>query len=306
MHRGYVKLWRKSIDTAIWEDETLWRLWTLCLMKASHKNTETIIGRKKVKISRGSFITGRQRLWEDFYPSRTRRNRGFSPLSLWRSLKFLEKLGNLNINSNNKFSIVSINNYDTYNSCDSEDEQHHEQQLNNKRTTSEQQLNTYKNNKNNKNNKNKKAYMSETGNSENDISESDSKNKIPCKEILDLYHSLCPDLPKVRSTKKLFPKIRSRWRDEKDRQSLEWWKCFFQEISESRFLTGKVNGWKANLSWIVGPENMEKILNGAYKSNTRGGGNCNLINMHGRVVSENQINNMRALEEARKGIFKNG
>ena len=54
--------------------------------------------------------------------------------------KILEKLQMISIKSNNKFSIISIDNWEEY--------QGEEQQKNNKRTTKEQQSNTNKNVKN--------------------------------------------------------------------------------------------------------------------------------------------------------------
>jgi len=56
----------------------------------------------------------------------------------------LENMQILNIKSNNKYSIITIVNWHTYQNVVSENEQHNEQQLNNSRTTAEQQMNTSK------------------------------------------------------------------------------------------------------------------------------------------------------------------
>lgn len=34
---GYVRLWRKSIDSEVFQDERLWRVWCWLLMKCTHK-----------------------------------------------------------------------------------------------------------------------------------------------------------------------------------------------------------------------------------------------------------------------------
>jgi hypothetical protein len=56
----------------------------------------------------------------------------------------LENMQILNIKSNNKYSIITIVNWHTYQNVVSENEQHNEQQLNNSRTTAEQQMNASK------------------------------------------------------------------------------------------------------------------------------------------------------------------
>lgn len=35
-------------------------------------------------------------------------------------------------------------------------------------------------------------------------------------------------------------------------------------VAESRFLTGQKTDWMANLFWLTGPENLEKVLNNTY------------------------------------------
>jgi hypothetical protein len=57
-----------------------------------------------------------------------------------RHLKKFEELEQIKIDANNKFSIITICNYDSYQDNISEDEQ----QVNNKRTTDEQLVNTLK------------------------------------------------------------------------------------------------------------------------------------------------------------------
>lgn len=146
----------------IWADPNYLKLWIYCLFQASYKEHEQLVGNQMVKLERGQFITGRFALAEEM-------NRGVKPkqrineLTWWRHLSNLEKFGMLNIKTTNKYSIITVENYDFYQGMVSKDEQQSEQQLNNKRTTDEQQLNT--NNKENKENKdNKKDYTEQIKN----------------------------------------------------------------------------------------------------------------------------------------------
>ena len=155
MNQGYIKLYRKSIDSQVFQNPHLWKLWTLCLMKANHKEAWVSVDHiiEPIKILPGQFITGRYSLHKEYYPKATKKQK--SALTVWRWLLFLEKVGNLSIKTNNKYSIVTIINWETYQGDKKQNEQVNEQQMNNKRTTDEQQMNT---NKNVKNVKKKEIY----------------------------------------------------------------------------------------------------------------------------------------------------
>lgn len=143
--QGYIKLYRKTMESPIWQDPYYLKLWMYCLMKASHREHKQLIGNQLVDLKPGEFVTGRNALADDL-------NNGMKPkqkqseISWWRYLNNLEQWGMLNIKKTNKYSVISISKWCEY--------QESEQQLNNNRTTDEQQLNTNKNVKNDKNEKN--------------------------------------------------------------------------------------------------------------------------------------------------------
>lgn len=142
--QGWIKLHRKIVDSPIWEDPYYLKLWLYCLMKATHKDREVIIGNQVIKLKPGEFITGRKSLSDDL-------NTGVKPkLKLndstwWRYLNNLEKMQMLHIKKTNKFSIVSIVNWNEY--------QETEHQMHNRCTSDEHQMHTNKNDKNVKNDK---------------------------------------------------------------------------------------------------------------------------------------------------------
>ncbi len=155
---GYIALWRKSIDSSVFQNEGLWKLWCLCLMKANHKECWVSIDGilNPIKIEAGQFITGRFSLHKEYY--RNKRKNQKTPLTLWRWLQTLEKLENLNIKTNNKYSIITIINWGSYQKGNKQNEQLNEQQTNNRRTTDEQQVNT-DNNVNNEKKVNNKEII---------------------------------------------------------------------------------------------------------------------------------------------------
>ncbi len=96
---------------------------------------------------------------------------------------------------------------------------------------------------------------------------------IPYDKIVEAYHEELPMLPSVRLlSKHLKAAIRARWFSGRERQNLQWWRDYFRLVAGCKFLLG-VNDreWRADLMWLVGPRNMEKILNGRYSDRKQGG-----------------------------------
>ena len=131
MHRGYIKLWRKTKDSFIWEDSEILKIWIHLLMEANHENKEHIFNGKVEKIKRGSLICGRISLSNEL---------GIHESKIYRSLAILEKEQLIEQQKTNLYTIVSIVKYNKYQS----NEQQTEQPANNQRTTSEQPANTPK------------------------------------------------------------------------------------------------------------------------------------------------------------------
>jgi hypothetical protein len=99
---------------------------------------------------------------------------------------------------------------------------------------------------------------------------SSREKKIPVQEIVELYHQLLPMLPPVRKlTKAREGYIKQRWR-EGDLPSIEVWEKYFGYVSQSKFLTGGIEGrdgkppFRADLEWITKPANYAKIFEGKY------------------------------------------
>jgi uncharacterized protein YdaU (DUF1376 family) len=96
------------------------------------------------------------------------------------------------------------------------------------------------------------------------------KHDCPHQQIIALYHEVLPMCPQVRDwTPARAVQLRARWNEEPRRQSLEYWKKFFEYVATCDFLVGKchANGRKtffADLEWIVKSANFTKIREGKY------------------------------------------
>jgi len=90
----------------------------------------------------------------------------------------------------------------------------------------------------------------------------------PVLKIVERYHTILPTFAKVQVLDKITrSNIRNRWHEDPQRWSLEWWDEFFRCVGASDFLSGRKTDFKANFSWLVGPKNFAKVLNGAYDNN---------------------------------------
>ncbi len=139
---GWIKLYRKLKDSLVFDNPELLKVWIWCLLKATHDDYTQMIGLQEVELKKGQFIFGRKVAANELKMSESK---------TYRLIKKLENMQNLNIKANNKFSVITIENWEIYQSDNNNNEQQSEQQMNNKRTTNEQQMNTNKNIKNNKN-----------------------------------------------------------------------------------------------------------------------------------------------------------
>ena len=160
MERGFVKLWRKTIDSAVFADEHLFHLWAYCLMVANHRpmwfKVDGIAA--PIRVDRGQFVTGRFSLHEGLFPKKFRR-RGVklpAPITVWRWLKVLSTMQNLSLSTNKRYSLVTINKYSLYNDKDVVNDHLDDPQMISRRSAGDQPVITNKNEKNEENEKNVK------------------------------------------------------------------------------------------------------------------------------------------------------
>lgn len=95
----------------------------------------------------------------------------------------------------------------------------------------------------------------------------------PHKAIVAIYHEVLPELRAVKvwnSTRE--KRLRARWREDKARQSLDWWREYFESVRASDFLMRRKGDWSADFDWLICPTNMAKVLEGRYHDDPAGRG----------------------------------
>lgn len=98
-----------------------------------------------------------------------------------------------------------------------------------------------------------------------------AKPECPHQEIIALYHEVLPQCPRIRDwTTARQQHLRARWNEDKSRQSLAYWRRFFEYVGSCDFLVGKGgnNGRKpffADLEWLVQQKNFTKVREQKYE-----------------------------------------
>ena len=138
---GWVKSFRCMLDNpVVCKDAEYFAVWNYLLLMAAHKEQDMMFNGERITLVPGQLITGRKAISGKF---------NIAESKVQRILKKLESEHQIEQQTSTKNRLISIVNWDKY-QCD---EQQTEQQVNNNRTTSEQQVNTNKNDKKDKNDK---------------------------------------------------------------------------------------------------------------------------------------------------------
>jgi hypothetical protein len=105
----WFKCFHKLRESEVFKNSHLLHVWIWCLLSAKYMKCSTCFysGKRteKIELLPGEFIFGRKKAAEELNMTES----GF-----YKRLKKLEKMKNVNIESNNRFSKITIINWDTY------------------------------------------------------------------------------------------------------------------------------------------------------------------------------------------------
>jgi hypothetical protein len=143
---SYIKLDRDLLYSYCFANPNHLKIWIWLLIKANFKNAFVPInlgkGFKTIEVKRGQLIFGRNKAEDEL---------GLNGSLIYRTLQLFEELGQINIEVNSHYSLITICNYDSYQSKTDEVEQAmnsqctaNEQHVNNTCATREQHVNIYK------------------------------------------------------------------------------------------------------------------------------------------------------------------
>jgi hypothetical protein len=142
MPEGYISLYRRLEEHWIFKNPTYLKIWIHFLFSASYREHTQLVGSQLVNLERGQFVFGR---------ISCANNLGVSEQVLRTFIQLLIKDKIITIKPTNKFSVITIINYDTYQMCLDENNQ----QINQQATSSQPAVNQQATTNNKDNNENK-------------------------------------------------------------------------------------------------------------------------------------------------------
>jgi hypothetical protein len=109
---GYIKLHRKILNNKYWLEprrKSKFEAWIYLLLRAGYKNKEFVFGDADINLKAGEFITSQLKLAEAWKWDRE---------TVGRHLARLQSDGQITYKTSNKFTIISICNWDSYQNQD--------------------------------------------------------------------------------------------------------------------------------------------------------------------------------------------
>ena len=149
MNEGWIKLHRRFLEWEWFDSSDMIKIFVYFLLKANHKGKNW----KGIKVERGQLITGRKKLAFKLKMSEQK---------IRTCMERLKTTSEITTKVTNKYSIITVTNYDSYNiknDTKQPTKQHNNNQpATNQQPTNNQQTTTNKNDKKEKNVNNEKKY----------------------------------------------------------------------------------------------------------------------------------------------------
>lgn len=236
-NQGWVKIYRKIYDNpAVSKDAEHTAIWVWLLTHAAYKEVRVDFAGKIITLSPGQLTTGRGIIAKECHVDESKVER---IIKLFKSEQQIEQ------QTSNKCRLITVNNWNCYQQI----EQQTEQPVNNKRTTSEQPVNTkeeYKNIRRERNKEEDKHFLLEI-----------------CLHFKRAFEKERCELTKGRETK-LLARLKTWKRNEIEKA--------IDNFASDPFYRGENDrGWTADLDFIIrSDEQIEKGLNLGLKETKRG------------------------------------
>ena len=136
MERGYVKLWRKCLDSGLIQNGPAWQLFGYLLLKTTHRPYRRIVGGMVFELEPGEVVFGRAKAAADL---------GVGEQSIRTALKLLEKLEIVTSRATSRCTVISFVNWHKYQDEQPAPNQHNNQPPTSGQPTPNQHLTTNKN-----------------------------------------------------------------------------------------------------------------------------------------------------------------
>lgn len=227
LKKGFVKISRDIVDWQ-WYKEPLTALLYLHLIVTTNWQDTNFKG---VSLKRGERIISYANLATET---------GLSVRNIRTALSHLISTGEVTKRQQGKYTVISVSNYDSFQSTAKVSDKRTDNYPDNESTTDKEY----------KEYKEREEEEEERRNASSSIS-----------EVTELYSQICKSLPAPDITGDTEANIRRAV----NFYGMDKIRTAFQTVENTPFLSGKVKDWCADINWIFANGNIDKILNGKYR-----------------------------------------
>ena len=235
MDEGYIKLYRSMKDWEWYQDSNTKVVFLHLLLNANLKDSRF----QGYEVPRGSLVIGRRKLSKEL---------NISERAVRTALKHLKMTNEVTIKVTNRFSIVTIVNWESYQGrhykSDQQNDQQSDQQVTNNRPTSDHNIR-------------KKEYKKE----EDIYMANSSVNGETLLRIKDAYNQQSNLRPCKSLTKGRMDKLLDRLNDYSEEEIIS---VFIKANSIPRLIGEDGSTWKADFDWLLDETNFIRVQEGYY------------------------------------------
>lgn len=267
---SWIKIFRELLQWEWFQKAEMVQLFIYLLLKANCVDKQW----QGITIKRGQLATSNATIRQDLR---------LSEQQIRTCIKRLISTGEITYKSTNRYVVITICNYDKYQEVGGTTNELNNEQTNNQSTDEQRAINeqstTTKEIKNIRSKEyNIKDIKQESGSNDQLSSASDEAKavqpekpkteKLPFKEIKEMWNETCPGFPKLFTISEA-RKNKMRFRITEMgglEKALPLIKQIFEKMQQSKFLKGdNKRGWKASFDWLFeNDKNWVKVYEGNY------------------------------------------
>lgn len=267
---SWIKIFRELLQWEWFQKAEMVQLFIYLLLKASCADKQW----QGITVKRGQLVTSNATIRQDLR---------LSEQQIRTCIKRLISTGEITYKSTNRYVVITICNYDKYQETGNSINEQNNEQTNNQSTDEQRAINeqstTSKEIKNIRSKEyNIKDIKQESGSNDQLSSASDEAKavqpektkteKLPFKEIKEMWNETCPGFPKLFTISEVRKnKMRIRIAEMGGvEKALPLLKQIFTKMQQSNFLKGdNKRGWKASFDWLFeNDKNWVKVYEGNY------------------------------------------
>lgn len=102
---NYIKLDKELLESTVFTHESLWRVYSYCLLKASSGPQKVFVGLQQIELKEGQLVTNRRGLGITL---------GYTPSTVQKYLKMLKQIGLITLEATNKYTLITITDYEKF------------------------------------------------------------------------------------------------------------------------------------------------------------------------------------------------